>query len=91
MKPSDDRINHLSHLIHDGLYHGDLVDYEDDDKALREIKKTLNLYFQVEEQADQAARDKIATLKRGVNEGSREWEVLYRKYYEEELTKHGRG
>ena len=88
MKPTDDRINHLAHLIHDGLYNDDLVDYPDEDKALREIKCALNLYFQVEEAADQAARDKLASLKRGVMEGSREWEVLYRKYYEEEMAKH---
>ena len=91
MKPTDDRINHLSHLIHDGLYHDDLVDYPDEDKALREIKRTLNLYFQVEEEADRAARERVASLKRGVAEGSREWEVLYRKYFEEEMANHGRG
>lgn len=90
MKPSDDRINHVAHLIHDGLYHDDLVEYPDEDKALREIKRTLNLYFQVEENADQAARLKIASLKKEVVEGSREWEILYRKYLEEELSKHKR-
>ena len=90
MKPSDDRLNHIAHQIHDRLYNDDLVDYPDDDKALREIKKVINLYFQVEEEADRAAQEKIATLKRGVSPGSREWEVLYRKYYEEELAKKGR-
>lgn len=90
MKPSDDRINHIAHLIHDALYHDDLVDYPDEDRALREIKQTLNLYFQVEGDADRTAREKIASLKRGVAEGSREWEVLYRKYFEEELSKKGR-
>ena len=87
---SDDRISHLAHLIHDGLYNDLLVDYVDDDKALREIKRTLIHYFQVETEADQAAREKVASLKRGVAEGSREWEVLYRKYFEEELGKKGR-
>jgi hypothetical protein len=91
MKFSDDRISHLAHLIHDGLYHDDLVDYPDEDRALREIKRTLIEYFKVEDAADQAAREKIATLKRGVTEGSREWDILYRKYFEEELAKHHRG
>jgi len=90
MRFSDDRISHLSHLIHDGLYHDDLVDYSDEDKALREIKKILIEYFKVEEEADRLAREKIATLKRGVSEGSREWDVLYRKYFEEELARHHR-
>lgn len=90
MRFSDDRISHLAHLIHDGLYHDDLVDYPDEDKALREIKRTLIEYFKIEEEADRLAREKITTLKRGVAEGSREWEILYRKYFEEELSRHGR-
>ncbi len=89
-KFSDDRISHVAHLIHEKLYQALLVDYPDEEKALREIKKTLIDYFKVEDEADQAAREKISSLKRGVTVGSREWEVLYRKYFEEELQKKGR-
>ncbi len=90
MKFSDDRISHLAHLIHKGLSKDQLVTYTDEDKAHREIKKTLIEYLKVEDAADEAARAKIVSLKRGVAEGSREWEVLYRKYFEEEMTKKGR-
>jgi hypothetical protein len=34
-------------------------------------------------------RRKIASLKRGVVEGSGEWQILYRRYREEELRKKG--
>ncbi|MBI2082396.1 MAG: DUF507 family protein [Deltaproteobacteria bacterium] len=88
---SDDRLNHLAHLIHNRLYNDDLVDYPDEDKALREIKRVLTDYFQTEEEADRVAREKIASLKRNIVVGSREWEILYKKYFEEELSKHGRG
>lgn len=90
MKFSDDRIGHLAHLIHKGLVQDGLASYPDPDKAHHEIKKTLIDYFKVEDLADQAAREKVASLKRGVAEGSREWEVLYRKYLEEELARRGR-
>lgn len=90
MKFSDDRIAHVSHLIHQGILKDRLVEYADVDRALREIKKGLIEYFKAVDEADQAARDKVASLKRGVLEGSREWEVLYRKYLEEELHKRGR-
>lgn len=90
MKITDDRISHLAHLIHRGLTRDGLVAYTDEDKAHHEIKRSLIDYFKVEEAADEAAREKIATLKRGVLEGSREWEVLYHKYFEEELAKKGR-
>ena len=87
MKLSEERITHLSHLICDGLYQDDLVDYPSDDEALKAIKQTLLNYFQIEDQIDDVARQKIASLKRGVSEGSREWEILYKKYYEEEVQK----
>lgn len=90
MKFSEERISHLAHIIHKGLTKDALVAYTDEDRAHREIKKTLIDYVKVEEIADQTARDKVASLKRGVAEGSREWEVMYRKYFEEEMAKKGR-
>ncbi|MBI2982410.1 MAG: DUF507 family protein [Deltaproteobacteria bacterium] len=86
---SDDRLSHLAHLIHDGLYNDDLVDYPDEDKVLRGIKGVLASHFHLEEEADRVAREKIASLKKGVAQGSREWEILYKKYFEEEMAKHG--
>ena len=35
-----------------------------------------------------AARAKVESQKRGIPEGSAEWEILYRKYYEEEMRTH---
>lgn len=93
MKFSDDRLSHLAHIVHKGLVDGtfkDQLSYTDPDKAHHEIKKTLIEYFKTEDIADQAAREKVASLKRGVLEGSREWDILYRKYFEEEMSKRGR-
>lgn len=90
MKFSEERISHLAHIIHKGLTKDGLVTYTDEDRAHREIKKSLIDYLKIEDAADQAAREKVASLKRGVLEGSREWEVLYRKYFEEEMSKRGR-
>ena len=39
---------------------------------------------------DRLVRDKIASLKRGVPVGTSEWEILYRKYYEEEAARRRR-
>ncbi len=89
MKISDDRIAHLSHLVCDALYHDDLVDYSDDDEALLCIRKTMTEYLKIEDKIDDLVRQKIASLKKGVPEGSREWDILYRKYYEEEAQKRG--
>ena len=83
----EEQVNQMAHRIHDGLYHDDLVDYPDEDKALRQIKATLNQTLHVEDELDERVRDKIRSLKRSVPEGSPEWNALYRKYMDEELYK----
>jgi len=87
MKLSEDRISHLSHLVCDALYHDDLVDYTDDDEALLCIRRSITEYVNIEDQIDDVVRQKIQSLSRGVPEGSREWDIMYRKYYEEEAQK----
>lgn len=55
--------------------------------ALAECKQTLGEHFRQEEKIDEAVRKKIASLSRRVMPGSTEWDVLYRRYFEEELRK----
>lgn len=87
MRLSEDRISHLAHLITDAIWKDDLVDFEDDNRALSEVKRVLTSYLHIEDEADSAARAKIRSLSRDVPEGSREWEILYKKYFEEGLNK----
>ncbi len=89
MRLSDDRISHIAHLISDGIWKDDLVDFTDEAKVLGEIKRTISGYLMVEDEADSIARNKIRSLSRNVPEGSREWDILYRKYFEEEASKKG--
>jgi uncharacterized protein len=42
-----------------------------------------------EEKIDLSARHKIENQKRTILEGSQEWDILYRKYYNEEVKKLG--
>ncbi len=86
MRLSEDRISHLSHLILDMLMQNRDVDaLQPEERLLREIKRTITSELQFEDDADAAARRTIQSLSRRVPEGSREWDVLYRKYFEEEL------
>lgn len=89
MRLTEDRISHLAHLIIDTLYNDDLVDYPDDDDqpALRLVKNVFSDYCRIDEEASEAARSKITSQSRPITEGSRDWDVLYRKYYEEEMRK----
>jgi len=42
------------------------------------------------ETLDKKAIEKIQSQKKAIEEGSREWEILYRKYYNDELAKLGK-
>jgi uncharacterized protein len=44
--------------------------------------------MRTDEAIDVLVRRKIESQKRTIVEGSDEWEVLYRKYYEEESARH---
>lgn len=55
--------------------------------ALVEAKRILSEHFQREDKVDELVRRKIASLSRQVPQGSREWEILYRRYFEEEMRK----
>ena len=86
---TEDRQSYLAHIITDAIWNDDLVDYSDDDLALRVAKKAIAEFVKEDEIIDQKARDKVASLKRGVIEGSPEWDILYKKYYEEERNRKG--
>jgi hypothetical protein len=86
---SEDRQTHWAHLLTDGIWNDDMVDYTDEDMALRLAKKAIVEFVKEHEEIDQRAKAKVASLKRGVVEGSPEWDILYRKYYEEERGKRG--
>jgi len=84
---SESRISHLAHLVVDGLWKNDLVDFPNEGRALAEAKRLLHAFFQQEDQLDERVRKKIQSLSRSVPPGSREWDILYRKYLEEEMRK----
>ena len=81
---SESRVSHLAHLVLDGLRKGKLAEFPNDRRSLAETKQILQEFFQFEDQIDDIVRHKIMSLSRHVPAGSREWDVLYRKYYEEE-------
>jgi len=87
LRLTEARISHLSHQVRRALLKGGLADFPDDAAAHREAKAVLASYARAEEEADTLAREKISRLSRRVPEGGREWDILYRKYFEEELTR----
>lgn len=87
MRLSESRISHLAHLVVDGLGKGKLADFTHEGRALNETKRVLHDFFQQQDHIDEIVRQKISSLSRHVPPGSREWDVLYRKYFEEEMRR----
>jgi hypothetical protein len=90
MRLSQDKVNKLAHTVMDALKASDEVDFIEDPNTIRqEARKLLIELFMAETKVDAAARQKIESQKRIIPEGSQEWDILYRKYYNEEVRKLG--
>ena len=90
MRISRDKVNKVAHVVADALAEVDAVDFVEDRNTIRlEIRKTLEELLNQEAKIDQSARLKIENQKRTILEGSQEWDILYRKYYNEEVKKLG--
>jgi hypothetical protein len=81
-----EKINVLSHQITERLATSDEIEFIEDRNTIRlAVVDILTRWLKKEETVDAAARKKIESQQRRIPEGSAEWDILYRKYYEEEL------
>ena len=86
MRLSREKVGLLSHQITDKLASLDEVEFIEDRNTIRlAVIDILLKWLKKEEEIDKAARHKVESQKRAIPEGSAEWEILYRKYYEEEM------
>jgi hypothetical protein len=88
---SEDRQSYFARIIIDGIWKDDLVDFEDDDMAIKVAKRGLAKFVKEFTDIDIKARKMVESLKRNVPEGSPEWDVMYNKYLEDELRKNSGG
>ncbi len=90
MRISRDKVNKVAHAVTEALAEVNELDFVEDRNTIRlEVRKIMEDLLNKEERIDQAARQKIETQKRTILEGSQEWDILYRKYYQEEVKKLG--
>ncbi len=87
---SRDKLNKLAHTVADTLAEIPEVDFLEDRNTIRqEARKALEKLLMEETKIDAAARQKIASQRKIIVEGSQEWDILYRKYYNDEVKKLG--
>ncbi|HKE34473.1 MAG TPA: DUF507 family protein [Candidatus Acidoferrum sp.] len=90
MRLSRDKVNKLAHTVADALAEMPKVEFLEDRNTIRmEARRLLEELLKEEEKIDAAARQKIENQRRTILEGTQEWDILYRKYYNEEVKKLG--
>ena len=90
MRLTREKVIRLSHQITDVLVSSDDVEFVEDRDTIRQrIVQILTDTLKEEEKADAEVRKRITSQKKEILEGSEEWDVLYRKYYADELHRMG--
>ena len=91
MRLSREKMMQLSHVAIAYMKDEPMLEFFADPKDIRaEIFKFIENEGKVDDAIDVAVRQKIETQKRGIPEGSEEWDILYRKYFEEESARRRR-
>jgi uncharacterized protein len=82
------KINHLSQLIIKALQNaGNITFLKPENDVRLQVVKTLTDELKIEEVIDAEVRRKLASYSRKIVEGNREWDVMYQKFYEQEMKK----
>ncbi len=90
MRITRDKLNKLAHVVADTLAEVPECDFLEDRNTIRqEARKALEKLLTDEMKLDAGARQKIASQRKIIVEGSQEWDILYRKYYNDEVKKLG--
>jgi hypothetical protein len=85
---SDEKISSLTHLILEGLIEKKWAKLlQDESRVLREIRKIITLELKIQDEIDHLVRQKLASYARRPVEGGPEWDILYKKFFNEEQLK----
>ncbi len=90
MRISRDKSNKIAKAAFEAIKEVEDIEFIEDPQTIRqEIRNILEKLLAEEEGLDKAARQKIESQKRTIIEGTAEWDILYRKYYNDEVKKLG--
>jgi hypothetical protein len=88
MSLSREKINHLSQILMSALQKFPGATLRAPTNTIRlEIVRAFNEALKLEAAIDATVRRTLTSYSRQIVEGSREWDVMYQKLYEEELDK----
>jgi uncharacterized protein len=90
MRLSREKIVRISHQVTDLLVQTNEVEFiEDRDTIRQHVVQTITNVLREEEKVEVEVRKRITSQKKEIIEGSEEWDLLFRKYYSDELRRMG--
>jgi uncharacterized protein len=90
MRLTREKIVRISHQLSDLLVASNEVEFVEDRDTIRQhMVQTMTNVLREEEKVEVDVRKRITSQKKEILEGSEEWDVLFRKYYSEELRRMG--
>ncbi len=89
MRVSRDKLNKLARAAETAIKIDEVEFIEDPLTIRQKAREILETLLNEEEKIDKAAKQKIESQRRTIPEGSAEWDILYRKYYNDEVKKLG--
>ena len=90
MRLSRDKINHITNIIRDDLKENSDVDFIVEEGEIRSnVQRSIINELMLDDEIDEEVRRTLSSYSSRLLEGSREWEILYWKHYEQESNRRG--
>jgi len=86
----EDRFSNIAHNMMDFLYEEDFIHFTVSDNQVKNlIANSIDQFIKGYDEADSLAYDKIKNYKRKLIPGTEDYELIFKRLYEEELIKKG--
>lgn len=90
MRLSREKVNHVTNLIVKDLEECPDIGFLGESHDVRmNILRTINNELAIDDEIDEEVRRILSSYSNRLVEGSRDWEILYNKHYEQEATRRG--
>ena len=90
MKLSREKINHLTNLIVKDIEECEDVDFLVEPEELRmNVLRSISNELIIDDEIEEEVRRILSTYSSRLVEGSRDWEILFNKHYEQEAKRRG--
>ncbi len=90
MKLSREKINHLTNLVVKDLEECEDVDFHVEPQELRmNVLRAINNELIIDDEIEEEVRRILSTYSSRLVEGSRDWDILFNKHYDQEAKRRG--